>query len=312
MDSVSWTGRPPQCSGCSDGETCVANPKAPQADVTNDVCAKCMNDGSADRWPCTVDKNCICGTIPTQTPTPSPTPVGPHGGYFYQPVKWVHWPCGHSTDAPGTAYYFTGYANPRKSLQNANYANPAAEEHWLVVGGAGGTAGNNECGLGPRGDPGVWCAAMLELYTAAEMRDVKEAGFVGVMFDFEKMQGTTNAAVKAAFKAAKGAGLEVSVTMSHCMPYDYNGEGTAQDFSVLMGTSEDVSFISPQMYSGGSVYDDIGDGSGGSCTAEDYEQTLGKFTVPIALPKRSDLSTFTTRMVTKAFPAKAGIAWWEC
>jgi len=195
------------------------------------------------------------------------------GGWYFQPVSWAP-DCGRVVGGPGTAYYFTGYASPDQSLSVAEgFGSQATGSKWLVVGGAGGSAGNTVC-PNPANDPGMWCVAMLGQYTAEALGAIKAAGFTGLLFDFEiSLSDITVQDTLAVLANTKVAGLAAAVTTSHCAPTGPTGFVQAPGpvgFAIAWGTSADVTFFSPQMYTGGGTY------TGCTNAGQTPEDTLGE------------------------------------
>jgi hypothetical protein len=82
---------------------------------------------------------------------------------------------------------------------------------------------------------------------------VKPAGYDGVMFDVEEVQGDESIVkdFAAAFAAAKSEGLQVHVTTSHSAPYKANSPAVSVALVKAWVTDSNIDVLSPQLYSTG-------------------------------------------------------------
>ena len=83
---------------------------------------------------------------------------------------------------------------------------------------------------------------------------VESEQYSGVIFDVEILIGDSAPLIKGfnkVFKAAKKAGLQVGVTTSHSAPYQTDTPQVAIDVVKSWVTSDDIDFLSPQLYSSG-------------------------------------------------------------
>merc|ERR1712150_452245 len=80
------------------------------------------------------------------------------------------------------------------------------------------------------------------------------AGYVGVMYDVEEVQGPSSTMAplfSKSFEAMKSAGLLVMVTTSHSAPYQCDTAQDAVDILKAWCADDNLDVISPQLYSSG-------------------------------------------------------------
>ena len=136
---------------------------------------------------------------------------------------------------------FSGSVDVSNALQDS--ANIAGKYHvfaapvadYLCVGG-----GNKN---------GYWTATALSEVTAAIQANPRVTGYVGLCFDVELGDSGLESGFAQSFAAAKAAGLQVFVTISHSQPY-----AIADAASLMQSFLNDgnIDYISPILYSSGS------------------------------------------------------------
>lgn len=87
-----------------------------------------------------------------------------------------------------------------------------------------------------------------------KIKALKKFGFDGIMWDIEKVQGSSdimNNVFRAAFKRVKKEGLEQGITVSHTAPYDTDSPEDGTAFLKAFLQDANIDMISPQLYSEG-------------------------------------------------------------
>jgi len=218
-----------KCCWSKWGATCGGYPsEAHGAKCATDWTKTCSSDGECPQpsTPIPVPP----ALAPVLPPAPSP-PSALVVGYWS--TTWAH------VTAPSNANLgiaFSGWVDPAKakSASAPAYASLVGDK-WIDAGG-----GNAN---------GRWSAAWLTKWEATIKRgDLKQ--WKGIVFDIEECSSAGLAPKFAStFRAAKAAGLQVLVTVSHSGPYG------CSDADVLMKSffpNNDVDYFSPQLYTSGS------------------------------------------------------------
>jgi len=139
---------------------------------------------------------------------------------------------------------FTGLIDVDKAIaqytEGASWCCPVLEGQKLLTLGGGNSAG-------------LFTASTLTALTA-KADTIKAAGFAGVMYDVEEVDGpsSTMAPLFAkSFVAMRNAGLIVAVTTSHSAPYACDTPQDAVDILKAWCADPNIDIISPQLYSTG-------------------------------------------------------------
>jgi len=178
------------------------------------------------------------------SPTPAPAPPSPLSGIKgYYSWNWGTGSAGPPGANAGCA--FTGLIDVKKAISQyplgASWCCPTlAGTKYLTLGG-----GNSA---------GIFNEAALTAI-ASSVADITAAGYEGVMFDVEEVQGSSGTMVPAfanTFAAVKGAGLRVAVTTSHSAPYQCDTPEDAVAFVKAWAADANIDILSPQLYSSGS------------------------------------------------------------
>jgi len=107
--------------------------------------------------------------------------------------------------------------------------------------------------LGGGNSAGLFTEATLTTLSA-KADAIKAAGYVGVMYDVEEVQGPSSTMAplfSKSFQAMKSAGLLVMVTTSHSAPYQCDTAQDAVDILKAWCADGNLDVISPQLYSSG-------------------------------------------------------------
>lgn len=163
-------------------------------------------------------------------------------------IGYYSWNWGAGSKGPsganaGTA--FTGYTDPQKAIQ---YYTPGAAWCCPVL------KGTKFITLGGGNSAGVFNADYLSAIGIAA-DEIKNAGYQGVAFDVEEVDGSSSKLIPgfaSAFKAMKDAGLKVQVTTSHSAPYATDTPEDAVAFVQAWVKDSNIDYLSPQLYSSGS------------------------------------------------------------
>lgn len=139
---------------------------------------------------------------------------------------------------------FTGLVDVDQAIaqyvEGASWCCPALEGQKILTVGGGNSAG-------------LFSASTLAAVTA-KAAAIKAAGYDGIMYDVEEVQGPSSSLVplfKQSFAAMKGAGLIVGVTTSHSAPYQCDTAQDAVDFVNAWVADPNIDILSPQLYSSG-------------------------------------------------------------
>jgi hypothetical protein len=139
---------------------------------------------------------------------------------------------------------FTGYTDVTTAI---NYYTPGAAwccpelvgTPWITLGGG------NSAGF-------IDQSALEAIATSGQQ--IIDAGYKGVMFDVEEVEGSATQIVPAfatAFAELKKAGLLVGVTTSHSAPYATDTPEDAIAFVKAWVQDDNIDILSPQLYSSG-------------------------------------------------------------
>jgi len=159
-----------------------------------------------------------------------------------QTIGYYSWNWGGGSHGPPGANVgvaFTGLVDPARAV--AEYTTPP-----LV--------GTKYCSLGGGNAAGMFTAQTLPPITAAIKSGVFRS-YQGICFDVEIVRGSSGTMIplfRAAFEAAKAAGLRVMVTTSHSAPYDTDTPADAVNLVKAWVGDRNIDIFSPQLYSSGS------------------------------------------------------------
>jgi hypothetical protein len=116
------------------------------------------------------------------------------------------------------------------------------------------------------------------------MDAIKEAGYSGIIFDVENVDGTfdsINPLFDQAFRAAKRADLTVIVTVSHSAPYKTKSLLDGKKFVKSFAKSSNIDALSPQLYSTGTEnqpdFDETFNCKDKGCTWDLYKTSKPRF-----------------------------------
>jgi len=184
--------------------------------------------------------------VPTPPPSPVPNPVPPSGGLEigYWDKTWS------SSGAPAGATFgvaFNGWADPATALSDsAGVYNSLVGRKYISIGG-----GNKN---------GAFSKARLDSLVSM-LNAGKFSQYQGLAIDLEECSETGLASsFLAATAAAKAAGMETMVTISHSAPY---GCSDKVDLMRAVFADSNCDYLSPQLYTSGGesepdfVYDGI-------------------------------------------------------
>lgn len=159
-------------------------------------------------------------------------------GYY----AWEWSPAWKGPEGTNLGICFSGYSAVETALEKCKKTVAGLnEKKWITIGGNG-----------YKGH-GIITPAKLDA-TGAAAQKIKDAGFVGVIFDAEVVDGATEDLVKAFQTASKDlahATLQVGVTTSHSGPFKYEGGAEGPPIVKAWVADPHLDIISPQLYSGG-------------------------------------------------------------
>jgi len=137
--------------------------------------------------------------------------------------------------------------------------------------------------LGGGNSAGVFTVDSLSTISMAA-KQILKAGYEGVMFDVEEVEGKSSKVVngfKAAFKNLKAAGLTIAITTSHSAPYQTDSPQVAIDLVKSWVEDENVDIISPQLYSSGQEgspeFAETSSCADAGCSWSLYKNSVAKF-----------------------------------
>ena len=152
-------------------------------------------------------------------------------------IGYWDWTWSPRTPLPGATMgiAFSGYADVSTGLTESNRVKSSlVGDKYFCIGGGGETTG-------------AMTGTVLTNLNAA-IAGGKLSGYDGIAYDVEVGDSDLATDFSDSFAAAKSAGLKVLVTVSHSVPYGIS------DGPALMDTffaSENIDFISPQLYTTG-------------------------------------------------------------
>ena len=113
--------------------------------------------------------------------------------------------------------------------------------------------GNQFVSLGGGANAPPWTVEMASI-GIEEIEKVKAAGFTGICFDIEAVDGRDEliAAFEETFARCRNAGVQVFITTSHSAPYESVPDKTRFDIVDAWAKSDNVDYFSPQLYTQGS------------------------------------------------------------
>lgn len=202
-------------------------------------------------------------------------------GYY----SW-NWGAG-STGSPGAnaGCAFTGYTDVTKAI---SMYTPGASWCCPVL------LGTKYITLGGGNSAGTFDEASLHSI-ADQIHAVIDAGYEGVMFDVEEVDGPSSRLVPAfatAFDACKRAGLYVAVTTSHSAPYQTDTPADAVALVKAWAADKNIDILSPQLYSSGQEsapeFAETNSCKDAGCTWELYKTTQAKFAPSIVAASQFD------------------------
>ena len=118
------------------------------------------------------------------------------------------------------------------------------------------TSGKKILNLGGGLETGIWKGQSDFDYIKSKLSAIKQSGWDGLCFDIEVCSPNVNMVplFTDCFAKCKAAGLLVIVTISHSMPYScQTGTGQGKDLINAWLTDKNIDYISPQLYSSGTV-----------------------------------------------------------
>jgi len=197
----------------------------------------CTCAGSGAYKQCTPAKGqWKCGSKPTPPPAPTPPtppPTQPAKLIGYWSTTWAAVPAPKDANM-GVA--FSGENNPAQALSESEpHRSSLVGSKWIDAGG-----GNKN---------GRWNAQVLSQWESSIVSGALKA-WAGIVFDVEECYSEGLAKNFASvLRAAKAAGMETLVTVSHSAPY-----GCTDAFTLMQSffSSADVDYLSPQLYTSGS------------------------------------------------------------
>lgn len=169
--------------------------------------------------------------IPSGAPAPTPEPV-PAENIGYWRRTWL------SCTPPAGATFgaaFSGWNLVDNALiQSSAVRDQLVGTRYITIGG---------------GDKntGAFDASVLASVNAA-IGDGRFAGYQGIAYDVEEGAAGLAEAFAQSFAAAKAAGFQVLVTVSHSAPY---GIADAADLMESFFADDNIDFLSPQLYTQG-------------------------------------------------------------
>ena len=113
--------------------------------------------------------------------------------------------------------------------------------------------GNQFVSLGGGANAPPWTVEMASIGNE-EIEKVKLAGFTGICFDIEAVDGRDEliAAFEETFARCRNAGVQVFITTSHSAPYESVPDKTRFDIVDAWAKSDNIDYFSPQLYTQGS------------------------------------------------------------
>jgi len=155
-------------------------------------------------------------------------------GYY----SW-NWGAG-SVGPPGATHgvAFAGYPDVQRSIDAYKYS-------WCCPA----LLGAKLLDLGGGNSQGAWSAQLLQ-NVVRDVSLVRPAGYDGIMFDVEEVQGDESIVsdFAAAFAATKAAGLQCHVTTSHSAPYKADSPAVSVALIKAWVTDANIDSLSPQIY----------------------------------------------------------------
>ncbi len=155
-------------------------------------------------------------------------------------IGYWRWTWSSSATPPAGANVgvaFSGYAGVAEALSNSHHVMSGLEGTKYIALGGGNAAGAFD--------------ADTVSQIASAIKDNRFKGYDGVAFDVEEYAGDLREAFADAFAAARAAGLDVIVTVSHSAPYGAPDQANAQAQMQAFFEDENITILSPQLYTTG-------------------------------------------------------------
>jgi hypothetical protein len=174
---------------------------------------------------------------------PKPSPPCPRAAH----QSCRNWGTGSTGDANAThSVAFTGLVDVKAAIagytENATWCCPALRGIKLLSVGGGNAAGEFDV------------STIKAVVTDDALSQIKAAGYGGVMWDVEEVNGPATDVVPAfqqAFATLKQHDLVVAVTISHSAPYQTDTPDDGVALAKAFAADENIDFISPQLYDSG-------------------------------------------------------------
>jgi len=154
-----------------------------------------------------------------------------------QDIGYWFWTWSSGGGAPGgtnAGIAFSGWTNPSSAISDSNaIKNRLPGTKYISLGG-----GNAN---------GRWTAALINQVNSA-IEAGNFAGYGGIAYDIEEGDAGLTGGFQNSFRAAKGKGLRVIVSISHSAPY-----GFSDAYALMQAFFADanIDLLSPQLYTSG-------------------------------------------------------------
>ncbi|KAI0558913.1 Glycoside hydrolase [Gracilaria domingensis] len=224
-------------SACPPGQTCFASVPCQPTDPSN-WCGTSYANAQSCTQPCPRGTNAECPASSTcfaaisvcsSSSSPSSSTSTRNTGFYL----WTWNPTAGFSDAT-LSVAFSGWANVDNALsESLNVYGSLVGEKYISVGG-----GNEN---------GRWTASNIDQLNIAIVSG-RLSGFDGICYDIEEGANGLATALTNSFALAKANNLKVLVSVSHSSPYGFPDANTVMNAII---SSNDVDFLSPQLYTTG-------------------------------------------------------------